>query len=82
MTEGPARTPSRINIAFTEDAAAAARRLCDLFPFDDLKDVARVGAAYALRAGLPLARPAGFGPTSGSTSMSGRLIPMVNCVIC
>ena len=75
MTEGSARTPSRINIAFTEDATAAARRLCDLFPFDDLKDVARVGAAYALRAGLPLARPADFGPASGSNFNVGSVDP-------
>ena len=75
MTEGFAPTASRINIAFTEAATAAARRLCDLLPFDDLKDVARVGAAYALRVGLPLTRPADFGPASGSNFNVGTVDP-------
>jgi hypothetical protein len=75
VTQGIARTPSRVNIAFTSDATAAARHLCDLFPFEDLKDVARVGAAYALRAGMPLTRPSDFGPTSGSNFNIGTVDP-------
>ena len=75
MTEGSARTPSRVNIAFTEDATAAARHLCNLFSFEDLKDVARIGAAYALRAGLPLTRPADFGSASGSNFNVGSVDP-------
>src|SRR5215469_2197580 len=66
MTEIGTAQSSRANIAFTEAATAAARRLKDRFHFDDLVDVARVGIAYALRENLPLVRPEDFGSANGS----------------
>lgn len=66
MTEIDTTQSSRVNIAFTQAATAAARRLKDHFNFEDLVDVARVGIAYALRKNLPLVRPEDFGSANGS----------------
>jgi hypothetical protein len=75
MSEPTTRTTSRINIAYTESATAAARRLVDRFHFPGLVDVARAGLAYALRSGYALERPDGFGATSGSNFNVGTVDP-------
>jgi hypothetical protein len=75
MTDSDTRATSRVNIAFTPAATAAARRLQGRFPFDDLVDVARVGTAYALRANLPLTRAADFGSANGSNFNVGSVDP-------
>jgi len=75
MTEASPRTTSRVNIAFTPAATAAAKRLQDRFPFEDLVDVARVATAYALREKVPLARPTDFGSANGSNFNVGSVDP-------
>lgn len=75
MTDSSSRTSSRVNIAFTPAATKAAKRLQERFPFADLVDVARVGTAYALRAGLPLTRAADFGSANGSNFNVGSVDP-------
>jgi hypothetical protein len=75
MTEDGARAASRVNIAFTPAATAAARRLQDRFPFEDLVDVARVATAYALRETLPMVRPSDFGSANGSNFNVGSVDP-------
>jgi hypothetical protein len=75
MTDSNTRASSRVNIAFTPPAEAAARRLSDRFPFAGLVDVARVGTAYALRAKLSLTRSANFGSANGSNFNIGSVDP-------
>jgi hypothetical protein len=75
MTDSDIRASSRVNIAFTPAAEAAARRLKDRFPFTTLVEVARVGAAYALRARMSLTRPDGFGKADGSNFNVGSVDP-------
>lgn len=75
MTNSDTRPTSRVNIAFTPAATAAARRLKERFPLEDLVDVARVGTAYALRAGLSLTRAADFGSANGSNFNVGSVDP-------
>jgi hypothetical protein len=75
MTESTTGASSRVNIAFTPEATAAARRLKERFPFSDLVDVARVGTAYALRTKLPLTRPSDFGSANGSNFNVGSVDP-------
>jgi len=70
-----ARTGRRVNIAFTEAAEEAARRLVNRFPFAALVDTARVGAAFALREGMSLSRPEDFGPANGSNFNVGSVDP-------
>lgn len=70
-----ARTGGRVNIAFTAAAEQAARRLVERFPFASPLDVARVGAAYALRERLPLTRPGDFGAANGSNYNVGSVDP-------
>ena len=71
----PSRTAGRINIAFTPASEQAARRLVDRFPFASPLEVARVGAAFALREKLPLTRPDDFGPANGSNYNVGSIDP-------
>lgn len=87
MTESsaPPRSGGRVNIAFTKDATDAAHRFIERFTFTeaskrgepdlDLVDAARIGAAFALREGLPLARPDDFGPANGSNFNVGSVDP-------
>lgn len=75
MTDTEGRVTSRINIAFTEAAEAAAIRLLDQFPLESRIGVARVGVAYALRCGLPLTKPADLGPANGSNFNVGSVDP-------
>lgn len=77
MSQPPstARTGGRVNIAFTEAAEEAARRLVNRFPFAALVDTARVGAAFALREGMSLSRPEDFGPANGSNFNVGSVDP-------
>lgn len=75
MTDVDTRTAGRRNIAFTPTATAAAKRLQERFPFEDLIDVARVATAYALREKMPLARPADFGSANGSNFNIGSVDP-------
>jgi hypothetical protein len=75
MTDNDTRPSSRVNIAFTPAAEAAARRLKDRFPFTSLVEVGRVGAAYALRARLPLSRTAEFGSANGTNYNIGSVDP-------
>lgn len=77
MTQA-AVTPSpsgRVNIAFTEPGAQAARRLVDRFPFAELIDAARIGIAYALREQVSLDRPSDFGSATGSNFNVGSVDP-------
>jgi hypothetical protein len=60
----PSRTAGRVNIAFTTRAEHAG-----------LVDVARVGAAFALREKLPLVRADDFGPADGSNFNVGSVDP-------
>lgn len=69
------RTGGRVNIAFTPAAEQAARQLVEKFPFAGLVDVARVGAAFALREQVPLVRPEDFGPANGSNFNVGSVDP-------
>lgn len=86
MTEPPATARAgRVNIAFTPDATAAAKRFIERFTFTeaskrgepdlDLVEAARIGVAFALREGLPLTRPDDFGPASGSNFNVGSVDP-------
>lgn len=75
MTEPSTPRSTRVNIAFTPAATAAAKRLQDHFHFADLVDVARVGTAYGLRHGLDLTRPTDFGPANGSNFNVGSVDP-------
>lgn len=70
-----ARAGGRVNIAFTEAAEEAARRLVNRFPFAALVDTARVGAAFALREGMSLSRPEDVGPANGSNYNVGSVDP-------
>jgi hypothetical protein len=49
--------------------------LADRFHLPQLVDVARLGAAYALRTGIEVARPDGFGSASGSNFNVGTVDP-------
>lgn len=71
----PAARQSRVNIAYTPAAEAAARRLAARFPFAGLVDIARVGSAYALREQMSLTRPATFGSANGSNYNVGSVDP-------
>lgn len=87
MTSSPTspRPAGRVNIAFTKDATDAAKRFIERFTFTeaswrgepdlDLVEAARIGAAYALREGLPLTRPDDFGPANGSNFNVGSVDP-------
>jgi hypothetical protein len=75
MTESPARASGRVNIAFTAAASEAADRICRVLPFEEKVEVARIGAAYALRSGMPLTRPEDFGRTTGSNYNIGSVDP-------
>lgn len=75
MSQPITYSASRVNIAYTEAAEAAARRLVDRFRFSQMVDVARLGAAYALRIGTALDRPEGFGSASGSNFHVGTVDP-------
>lgn len=82
MTETP--TPrGRINIAFTVAATQAADRVIERFAVMhtggshnlDRVDLARIGVAYALRAGHSLHRPDNFGSASGTNLNVGSVDP-------
>ncbi len=75
MSQPASRSTSRVNIAFTDAGQEAARRLADRFHLPQLVDVARLGAAYALRTGIEVARPDGFGSASGSNFNVGTVDP-------
>lgn len=75
MSQPFTRSSSRVNIAYTEAAEAAARRLVERFHFPQLVDVVRLGTAYALRTGTALDRPKNFGTTNGSNFNVGTVDP-------
>lgn len=75
MTESVSPATGRVNIALTQAAEHAAKRIKERFPFSSQLEVARVGAAFALREGLPLTRPGDLGPLNGSNYNVGSVDP-------
>lgn len=73
--DGATAERGRVNIAFTKDVEPMARQLMSTFQLASLLDVARLGIAYAVRTGLSLSRPAGFGADSGANYNIGSLDP-------